>query len=224
MKNTKGDRDHWGSQGPPEKIDVGHWDSVNGLPKQVYSIVENGANKFNEAMFLDGIKHVPHEEAKDKVMDAISEFLIKTANNENIHYSKLEQMYLAAPINLFYNPTISITEGKCEIAIDVKPDYFHAANAVHGSVYFKMLDDAAFFAANSIVEDVFVLTGSFETKFLRPISEGELIAKGELLKNLGNKLEARAKLYDQGGKLIATGSGWFIKSKINLEEIPSFKI
>jgi len=140
------------------------------------------------------------------------------------HYKKLEQMYLAAPINLFYNPTISIAEGKCEIIIDVKQDYFHAANAVHGSVYFKMLDDAAFFAANSIVEDVFVLTGSFETKFLRPISEGKLIAKGELLKNLGNKLEARAKLYDQNGKLIATGSGWFIKSKINLEGIPSFKI
>lgn len=142
----------------------------------------------------------------------------------NDHYKKLEQMYLSAPINKFYGPIISIAEGKCEIEIDVKQDFFHAANAVHGSVYFKMLDDAAFFAANSIIEDVFVLTGSFETKFLRPISEGKLIAKGELLKNLGNKLEARAKLYDQDGNLIAAGSGWFIKSKINLGDIPSFKI
>ena len=142
----------------------------------------------------------------------------------NKDYKKLEQMYLSAPINKFYKPIISITEGKCEIEIDVKQDFFHAANAVHGSVYFKMLDDAAFFAANSIVEDVFVLTGSFETKFLRPISVGKLIGKGELLKNLGNKLEARAKLYDQEGKLIAVGSGWFIKSKINLGGIPSFKI
>ena len=86
-----------------------------------------------------------------------------------------------------------------------------------------MLDDAAFFAANSVVKDVFVLTASFETKFLRPISEGKLIAKGELLKNLGNKLEARAKLYDLGGNLIAAGTGWFVTSKIELVNISSFK-
>ncbi|MCB9361385.1 MAG: PaaI family thioesterase [Flavobacteriales bacterium] len=141
----------------------------------------------------------------------------------NNHYQKLEQMYLSAPINKFYLPQITVTEGKCEIEVAVKEDFFHAANAVHGSVYFKMLDDAAFFAANSVVKDVFVLTASFETKFLRPISEGKLIAKGELLKNLGNKLEARAKLYDLGGNLIAAGTGWFVTSKIELVNISSFK-
>tara|TARA_R110001592_G_scaffold58067_2_gene176289 strand:+ start:166 stop:480 length:315 start_codon:yes stop_codon:yes gene_type:complete len=96
-------------------------------------------------------------------------------------------------------------------------------NYIEGSPYFKMLDDAAFFAANSVVKDVFVLTASFDTKFLRPIAEGKLIAKGELLKNLGNKLEARAKLYDLKGNLIATGTGWFVKSKISLADISSFK-
>lgn len=139
------------------------------------------------------------------------------------HYQKLAHMYLSAPINKFYSPQIIVTEGKCEIEVEVKEDFFHAANAVHGSVYFKMLDDAAFFAANSVVKDVFVLTASFETKFLRPINQGKLIAKGELLKNLGNKLEARAKLYDLEGNLIATGTGWFVKSKINLTDISSFK-
>ncbi|MCB0408989.1 MAG: PaaI family thioesterase [Flavobacteriales bacterium] len=139
------------------------------------------------------------------------------------HHSQLEQMYVQAPINQFYQPTIHVTEGKCEISIDVKEDYFHAANAVHGSVYFSMLDDAAFFAANSVVNDVFVLTASFDTKFLRPVNKGKLIAKGELLKNMGNKLEARAKLYDEEGNIIATGTGWFVKSKINLNNIPSFK-
>lgn len=139
------------------------------------------------------------------------------------HYHKLEQMYLSAPINKFYLPSISINEGKSVIEIKIKEDFFHAANAVHGSVYFKMLDDAAFFATNSVVEDVFVLTASFDTKLLRPIKEGKLIARGELLKNLGNKLEARAKLYDDKGNLIASGTGWFIKSKINLTDISSFK-
>ena len=140
------------------------------------------------------------------------------------HYKKLEAMYLDAPINKFYLPGINVSEGKAEISIQVKEEFFHAADAVHGSVYFKMLDDAAFFATNSIVEDVFVLTASFEIKLLRPVSSGQLIAKGELLKNFGNKFEARAKMFDDEGTLIAAGSGIFVKSKKLLSEINSFKI
>ena len=143
---------------------------------------------------------------------------------DKIHYTKLENMYLAAPINNFYNPTINISKGKSEISIGVKKEFFHAANAVHGSVYFKMLDDAAFFAANSVVDDVFVLTASFETKLLRPIDTGKLIAKGRIVQDLGNKFEASAKLFNLEGKLIATGKGIFVKSKILLSGIDSFKI
>ncbi len=140
------------------------------------------------------------------------------------HYQKLENMYLAAPINKFYNPTIGIEECKAEIKIITKEDYFHAANAVHGSVYFKMLDDAAFFSLNSIVGDVFVLTGTFETKLLRPITDGEIVAKGIITSNWGNKFEAEAELFNAKGKLVASGKGTFIKSKILLSSIDSFKV
>lgn len=140
------------------------------------------------------------------------------------HYTKLENMYSEAPINKFYNPTIIVEECKAEITITVKEDFFHAANAVHGSVYFKMLDDAAFFAVNSVVEDVFVLTGTFETKLLRPITEGKIIAKGILVSNWGNKFEATAELFNEKGKLVATGKGTFIKSKTLLLSIDSFKV
>lgn len=140
------------------------------------------------------------------------------------HYIKLENMYLAAPINDFYNPLITVEECKSEITITVKETFFHAANAVHGSVYFKMLDDAAFFAVNSVVEDVFVLTGTFETKLLRPITEGKIVAKGIFVSNWGNKFEANAELFNEKGKLVATGKGTFIKSKILLSSIDSFKV
>jgi uncharacterized protein (TIGR00369 family) len=133
-------------------------------------------------------------------------------------------MYLAAPINKVDQPTINISEGKAEIAMAVNEDFFHAANALHGSVYFKMLDDAAFFAAHSVIDDVFILTVSFQTQLLRPINSGKIFAKGELIKNMGNKMEARAKLFNDEGKLIATGSGVFVKSKKMLDEIKSFKI
>ena len=140
------------------------------------------------------------------------------------HYQKLENMYLAAPINKFYNPTITVKECTAEITIAVKKDFFHVANAVHGSVCFKMLDDAAFFAVNSIVEDVFVLTGTFETNFLRPITAGEIVAKGMVVSNWGNKFEAESELFNAEGKRVAAGKGTFIKSKILLASIDSFKI
>ena len=65
------------------------------------------------------------------------------------HFRKLEQTYLAAPTNQYYKPRVHIAEGEAEIVITVDPRFYHAADAVHGSVYFKALDDAAFFAVNS---------------------------------------------------------------------------
>src|SRR6187200_1200678 len=91
-----------------------------------------------------------------------------------IHFRKLERMYLSAPINIevFKGITICISEEKAEITMPIAKSYFHAANAIHGSVYFKMLDDAAFFAVNSIVQDVFVYTVSINVQLLRPVSNG----------------------------------------------------
>ena len=83
---------------------------------------------------------------------------------------------------------------EAEIRIEVDPKFFHAAGSVHGTVYFKAMDDAAFFAANSVVEDVFVLTTSFNIHLLRPVTEGTLIATGTLVSATRNLLIADAVL------------------------------
>ena len=140
-----------------------------------------------------------------------------------LHFKKLENMFHQAPINLLMKPKLVVSHGKAEITLEVNEQFFHAAKALHGSIYFKMLDDAAFFAANSIETDVFVVTGSFEIKFLKPITGGILVAIGEMTKNLGSKIEARAKLYDDDGNLYAFGSGVFVKTKILLTSIESYE-
>ncbi len=101
--------------------------------------------------------------------------MTQTSSSEE-HFRKLERAYVTAPINAYYAPTLRMSEGKAEIAFDIDPKMHHAAHAAHGSVYFKALDDAAFFAANSLVDDVFVLTVSFTVYFLRPVSEGRITA------------------------------------------------
>ncbi len=132
------------------------------------------------------------------------------------HFKKLENMYFSGPINKFYNPTIKINKGRARISVTVKEDFFHAANAVHGSVYFKSLDDSACFAANSLVEDVCVLTVNFNVYITHPVSKGEIIAHGKLIHRSSRFFIAESFLLDSEGREIARGSGAFMKSKIPL--------
>jgi acyl-coenzyme A thioesterase PaaI-like protein len=132
------------------------------------------------------------------------------------HYRKLERMYLAAPINEFYRPEIQIGRGTAEIRVRVENRFHHAARAAHGSVYFKSLDDAAFFAVSSLVEDCFVLTSTFNLYLLAPVAEGLLRSRGEVLRSGGSSFLAESVLYNERNEEIARGSGMFIKSKIGL--------
>jgi uncharacterized protein (TIGR00369 family) len=141
------------------------------------------------------------------------------------HFKKLESMYLSARVNTeIYNTTkIKIEAGKATIKLTVDKKYFHALNALHGSVYFKLLDDASFFAVNSVVPDVFVLTASYHIHFLRPVTQGELRAVGKMTGTSGKFLSASADLYDDKGKKVAFGAGKFVKSKMLLTEEMGYK-
>jgi uncharacterized protein (TIGR00369 family) len=135
--------------------------------------------------------------------------------NEN-HYRKLERLYASAPINQFYGPTIKISEGTASISLKVQEKFFHSADAVHGSIYFKLMDDAAFFAANSLVDDVFLLTTSFTVYLLRPVVEGDLEGGGRVIHQSKRLFVAQTDLFDAQGRKVGYGSGSFMKSKIHL--------
>lgn len=132
------------------------------------------------------------------------------------HHRRLERMYVAARCNRYYAPRIVIGEGVCDVVIPVQEEFFHSAGAVHGSVYFKALDDAAFFAANSLVEGVLVLTATFHVSFLRPISRGELRAQGTVMHAADRLLFAESVVSDSEGRAIGRGTGTFARSRIAL--------
>jgi uncharacterized protein (TIGR00369 family) len=128
-------------------------------------------------------------------------------------------MYHSAPINEYFAPKLHIPEGGvAELRMTVRPDFHHAAHAAHGAVYFKALDDATFFAANSIVEDVFVLTVSFNLYLTRPVSAGEIMARGRVVSRSKRLYLAEGVLEDSHGKEIARGSGAFMPSTVSLSE------
>jgi uncharacterized protein (TIGR00369 family) len=141
---------------------------------------------------------------------------LKIAENAE-HYRRLERMYLAAPINEFFRPTIKIGQGSAEIKVEIDRRFFHGAGAAHGAVYFKSLDDAAFFAVNSLVEDNFVLTSSFNLYMLAPVSAGTVRAVGKVVRGGGSSFLAESVLYNDQDEEIARGSGMFNKSKMLLD-------
>ncbi len=135
------------------------------------------------------------------------------ADNSEQHFRFLENMYHRAPTNDYFKPVLEIVKSEATLTIPVREDFFHAGGAVHGAVYFKALDDAAFFAANSLVRDVFVLTVSFSIQLIRPVVAGQMVAKGRVTQPGRTQIFAQSDLYDARGRLVAQGQGNFSRSK-----------
>lgn len=133
------------------------------------------------------------------------------------HYASLISMYQAAPVNAFYKPNMTVAEGTAEIEIELGEQFHHSAGGVHGSVYFKMLDDAAFFAANSLESEYFVLTTTFTTYITRPVSSGRMRSVGKVVNSNKSQFIAESIVYDSEDREIARGSGIFVRSKMPLQ-------
>jgi uncharacterized protein (TIGR00369 family) len=142
---------------------------------------------------------------------------------EAAHFRALESLYAVAPVNRLFPSQLTITApGEAEIRFDVCSDYFHAAGATHGTAYFKMLDDAAFYAANSLVNDRFLLTTAFNLLFTRPLREGPVIAYGRWISGRKRVFVADARLVDADGEEVARGTGTFMRSSFALSSLPGY--
>jgi uncharacterized protein (TIGR00369 family) len=140
-----------------------------------------------------------------------------------LHYRALERLYVAAPVNrLFASRLQIIGEGRSRLTFTVEPEVFHAAGAAHGTIYFKMLDDAAFYAANTLVTDRFLLTTSFNLHFTKPVRRGEVVAEGRWISGRKRVLVGESRLIDAEGDEIGRGTGTFMRSRIPLSSLPGY--
>ena len=139
------------------------------------------------------------------------------------HHRALERLYRSAAINRLFPSCLTISgEGRAQIAFHVEPQVFHAAGAAHGTIYFKMLDDAAFYAANTLVTDHFLLTTAFNLHFSKPVRAGEVRAEGNWVSGRRRVLVAEARLIDGEGEEIGRGTGTFMRSRIPLSSLPGY--
>jgi uncharacterized protein (TIGR00369 family) len=137
----------------------------------------------------------------------------------------LESLYNSAPINRLFESTLALPEaGKSEIRFAVEPDSFHAAGAAHGTLYFKMLDDAAFYACNGLVSDRFLLTTAFNLHFTKPMRSGAARAEGRWISGKRRVFVAEARIVDSDGEECARGTGTFMRSHIALSGLDGYRL
>ena len=145
------------------------------------------------------------------------------STGEAAHFRALEQLYAQAPINRVFESRLEIVRaGVARIHFDLDERHFHAAGAAHGTSYFKMLDDAAFYAANSLVTDRFLLTTAFNLLFTKPLKVGPVIAEGHWVSGRRRVFVADARLVDAEGEEAARGTGTFMRSRIALAGLPGY--
>ena len=137
----------------------------------------------------------------------------------NGHYRVLEKMYSIAPINQYFQPAIVVEENTSIVTIEVRPDFFHTGRAMHGCVYFKALDDSAYFAAHSIETEYFIVTTDFRIDFIRPVTSGLITAIGTIVHSGRNDILCESELRNNQGKLIGKGFGRFARSTVLLSSI-----
>lgn len=146
------------------------------------------------------------------------------ASGAEAHLRALEALYDSAPINRLFHSRIALEKaGRSRIQFTVDSPSFHAAGAAHGTLYFKMLDDAAFYAANGLVSDRFLLTTAFNLHFTKPMKDGEAHAEGRWISGRRRVFVAEARIVDASGDECARGTGTFLRSHIALSSLVGYR-
>ena len=85
-----------------------------------------------------------------------------------------------------------------------------------------MLDDAAFYAANTKISDRFLMTTAFNLQFLRPVRSGRVVAEGRWISGRRRVFVAESRLIDSSGEEIGRGTGTFMRSHIALAGLEGY--
>lgn len=139
------------------------------------------------------------------------------------HYRSLENMYGEAPINKVLPTTVVVSHGLAVVNMEIHSSYYHAASSLHGCIYFKLLDDAAYFAASSLEMEYFLLTSSFNLYFIRPVKVGKVTTRGRVIEANRKRIIAESTMFDSNERQVAMGNGVFQRGRDKLANIESFQ-
>ena len=134
----------------------------------------------------------------------------------NYTMMKLEEIiaeYLKHPMHNELNMNVELGNKSATIQLTIHESVINLVGILHGAIYFKLIDDACFFAALSARESNFVATSNMTIHYLKPASDGVLIAHAKMITKQGRKYLCECEIKDKDGTIYAYGSGSFIEPK-----------
>ena len=121
--------------------------------------------------------------------------------------------YLKHPMHNGLDLSIDYESGNANLSMKIHSSTLNLVGILHGAHYFKLMDDACFFAALSLKKSKFVATANFTIHYFRPASSGRLIAVARVLEHFGSRYVCECVIKDEGGKKYGCGSGLFVEPK-----------
>lgn len=138
------------------------------------------------------------------------------------HLRKLENLYRVGPFNQAFRPEVTLREGEATVAFAVTPEHFHGGGFLHGAVCFKVLDDAAFFAASSVERETFVVTSGFTLHFTRPVGAGLLRATATVVQRSRSLILVDVVAQDAADRPVARGTASFMPTRQAFASLPGY--
>ncbi|MBN2622360.1 MAG: PaaI family thioesterase [Acidimicrobiales bacterium] len=100
--------------------------------------------------------------------------------------------------------------GRARGRVTVGERHLNPNGVVHGAVLFALVDTAMGKAVMSVLpEGRFCASVDVQLRFVRPASDGEIVADVEVLKQGRTVVHLDARVHDGEGRLVATAAGTF---------------
>ncbi|GKU77984.1 PaaI family thioesterase [Paenibacillus sp. L3-i20] len=96
---------------------------------------------------------------------------------------------------------------KATICLEVTKQHLNLLDIVHGGVLMSLMDNAMGLIVMLAEKDSQAVTATMNTHFLANCKGGLLLCESELMHRTGRTITLLAQVKDEGGKLLAWGSG-----------------
>jgi uncharacterized protein (TIGR00369 family) len=140
------------------------------------------------------------------------------------HIEKLTRCCMRASISQFLKAQIVVEKpGVARVSAAFHRELTQNSDFLHGAILFQVADTAGFVAANSLEETYSVLTADYHINFMRPVQGEGVYAIGEVIHGGKTLMVVRSLVYTESGKLVASGQGTYLVTKILLRDVPGYE-
>jgi uncharacterized protein (TIGR00369 family) len=123
----------------------------------------------------------------------------------------VREMVAASPFHVWFGLRVSdISEGRCDIELDVTPDHRNLIGTTHGGVVSTMADTAIGLAVRTTLsEGSRHVTTQLNVTYLEKVDSGRLLARGRVLRSGRRFAYGEADVIDENNKLVARATATF---------------